>query len=167
MNPDHIPVDAAVLIDANIILYALRGKSEQCRSLIRRCAGGEVNGIITSQVLAEITHWLMLAEACEFGWAGGSNPARRLAEKPERIKVLKRYEQAVTGILATGIRLEPVEKTDFFLMLKVQRESGLLTNDALLIACAERLRVQAVASADKHLEGVPGIVLYSPDDIHE
>ena len=167
MTLDQITQNDIVLIDANIILYALRDKSAQCKRLIRRCVERDVYGVITSHILAEISHRLMIAEAYEYGWISGSNPARRLAEQPERVKVLIRYEQAVKNLLATGIRLERLEKEDFLTMLRVQRDSGLLTNDALLIACAERLRVQAIASADQHLSTVRGIILYSPDDIKE
>lgn len=167
MNLDQIPKNDIVLIDANIILYALRDQSAQCKRLLRRCVERETYGVIASHVLAEVSHRLMIAEAHENGWISGSNPARRLAEQPERVKVLIRYEQAVKSLLATGIRLEQLEKEDFLMMLRVQRETGLLTNDALLIACAERLRVQAVASADQQLSKVRGIILYSPDDIHE
>jgi len=165
MNLDQIPKKDIVLIDANIILYAMRDKSAQCRRLIRRCVERDVYGVITTHILAEISHQLMLAEAYENGWISGSNPARRLAEQPERIKVLIRYEQAIKNLLATGLRLEPLEKEDFLTMLRVQRDSGLLTNDALFIACAERLRVQAIASADRQFSAVRGIILYSPDDL--
>jgi len=167
MNLDRIPKNDIVLIDANIILYALRDKSAQCKHLIRRCVERDVYGIITSHILAEISHRLMLAEAHENGWISGSNPARRLAEQPERVKVLVRYEQAIKNLLAIGIRLEHLEKEDFLIMLRIQRESGLLKNDALFIACAERLRVQAIASADKQLANVKNMILYSPDDIKD
>jgi len=167
MTLDQIPKNDIVLIDANIILYALRDKSAQCKRLIRRCVERDTYGVIISHILAEVTHRLMLAEARENGWISGANPTRRLAEQPERVKLLIRYEQALKNLLAIGIRLEHLEKEDFLAMLRVQRESGLLTNDALLIGCAERLRVQAIASADQQLSNVRGIILYSPDDIKE
>lgn len=167
MTIDRLQKNDIVLIDANIILYALRDKSDQCKRLIRRCVEREIYGLITSHTLAEVSHRLMLAEAHENGWITGANPTRRLAEQPERVKLLIRYEHAVRNLLATGIQLEPVEREDFITMMRVQRESGLLTNDALLIACAERLRVQGIASADKQFSKVRGIILYSPDDINE
>jgi predicted nucleic acid-binding protein len=107
----------------------------------------------------------MLAEACENGWIRGANPARRLAKQPDRVKLLTRYVQAIKNLLATGIRLKHVEKQDFYTMLRVQHETGLLTNDALLVACAERLRVQAYASANQQLVNVQGFLLYLPDDL--
>jgi predicted nucleic acid-binding protein len=167
MNPDHIVQNDIVMIDANIIIYASRDKSVQCRNLIRRCSNSEVQGIMTSHILAEISHRLMLAEALEYNWISGSNPARSLAEQPERAKGLIRYELAVKNLLSVGIHFERLEKEDFLAMLRIQRETGLLTNDALLIACAERLRVQTLASADRQFSVVKNITLYSPDDIRE
>jgi hypothetical protein len=38
---------------------------------------------------------------------------------------------------------------------------------ALLVAVAERLRIQAIASADKVLGAVRGMILYSPDDLEK
>jgi len=66
-----------------------------------------------------------------------------------------------------GVALEPVVREDFLTAISLQRQNGFMTNDALLIACAERLRVQAIASADKDLGSARGVILYSPDDIQE
>ncbi len=79
--------------------------------------------------------------------------------------MLFRYEQAIKSFFATGVRFEPVEKEDFITAMRIQRESGLLTNDALLVAISERLCIQAIASADKTFAQVRGVILYSPDDL--
>jgi hypothetical protein len=86
MNLNQIPKSDIVLIDANIILYALWGKSEQCKRLIRRNAEGEVYAVTTPHIVAEVMHQLMVAEARENGWITGSNPARQLAEQSERVE---------------------------------------------------------------------------------
>ena len=164
---NQVQKDSIVLVDANIILYAIRNKSDQCKDIIRRCAEREVYGVITPHIIAEVMHRLMIAEARENGWIAGANPAKRLSEQPERVKMLFRYEQAVKNLLATGMRCEPVEREDILSSLRVQRESGLLTNDALLVAVSERLRIQAIASADNTFAQVRGVILYSPDDLEE
>jgi predicted nucleic acid-binding protein len=51
--------------------------------------------------------------------------------------------------------------------MSLQRQYGLLTNDALFLAVAIRLRVTAVISADSVFKNIQGIFLYSPDDINE
>ena len=49
--------------------------------------------------------------------------------------------------------------------MNLQRQYGLLTNDALFLAVAMRLRVTAIVSADAVFKDVQGIIHYSPDDL--
>lgn len=43
-----------ILVDANIVLYVLAGKSAQCRRFLERCADSSVEGTVTTVVAAEI-----------------------------------------------------------------------------------------------------------------
>lgn len=165
MNLQDIPQRSLVLIDANIFLYAARNASQQCVELARSVARGEIFGIVASHTLTEIMHRLMVAEARENGWLTRNNPTRQLAEQPEKVIKLFRYEHSLRDLLTGGIRLEPLLREDFLTSLSVQKETGLLTNDSLLIAVARRLAIQAIASADKSFRKISEIVLYSPDDL--
>jgi predicted nucleic acid-binding protein len=49
--------------------------------------------------------------------------------------------------------------------VRIQRETGLLTNDALLLAVARRLNVETVASADRAIARAPGFAVYAPGDV--
>lgn len=165
MNINRIPKQQSVLIDTNILFYANQRSSMQCVEFLKRCASDEISGIIPIQILAEFTHILMLAEARDLGLIKGSNPAKQLSQSPNKVKALYRYEGLIRDLLSIGLRIEPLEQEDFFLAISIQRLYGLLTNDALLIAVAKRLRVTAVASADKVFEDVKEISLYKPGDI--
>jgi predicted nucleic acid-binding protein len=165
MNLDQIVEGDAVIIDANIVLYAIQEASGQCKRLLTRCATEEVRGILPVHVLAEVMHRLMLAEAQDYQWIKGQNPARRLAALPERVKSLSRYESLVRDLLGIGLLLEPMHREDIQAALAISRQAGLLTNDALLVAVGQRLRVLAVASADRQFERVQNVILYSPDDL--
>lgn len=165
MNLNQIPDEKIVLIDANIFLFANQRASEQCITLLSRCADSSVTGCITTHLLAEITHIFMLAEARDAGLITTGNPARQLSEKPELVRRLYIYESLVRDILSMGLRLEPVQREDFITALSIQRQYGLLTNDALLIAAAARMRITHIASADKILTRVKGIQIYAPDDL--
>jgi len=165
MNLSQIPNLDIFLIDANICLYAIRKESVQCENLLNRCAKGEVTGIMPTHVLAETMHQLMIAEARDYQWIKGPNPARQLSELPERVRALTRYEELVRDILGSGIQVEPVVQEDFITAMGIQHRSGLLTNDALLVAVGERLRVTSIVSADKTFSRVQGIIMYAPDDI--
>lgn len=165
MNLTKIPADEFVLLDANILIYALQQQSRQCIELLRRCAEEQVIGYIADNILAEVLHTLMIAEARDNNWIAGANPARQLSEQPKRVMALHRYEGLLRDILNMGLRMESLQREDFISALVVQRQSGLLTNDALLVAMAYRLRIKAIASADQAFKRVQGITVYSPDDL--
>ena len=49
MTLDDIPSGSTILIDANVLIYARRGMSGQCRRLLERCAAHEVIGAFSKQ----------------------------------------------------------------------------------------------------------------------
>lgn len=165
MNLDSLQKGSEVIIDANIFIYAMRQQSKQCKTLLLRCANNELNGFLPVHVLAEIMHKLMISEARDNDWIYGSNPARQLSESPDIAKKLFRYENLIKDLFAINLNIVSLEQEDFLTAMRIQRETGLLTNDALLIAVADRLRIQAIASADKGFGSVRGKILYEPEDV--
>jgi predicted nucleic acid-binding protein len=165
MNLNDIKTGSNVVIDANVFIYALQKSSPQCERLLDRCIDEEIYGIVSLHVLAEVMHRMMIAEARDNNWITGSNPTKRLSEQPDRIRELVRYENKIRDLLAMGLQMEPVIQEDFISAMIVQRQEGLMTNDALLVAVCQRLRVESIASADNKFSKVRGISLFSPDDI--
>lgn len=165
MNLQQIPQQQPVIIDTNIFVYAAQRSSQQCIKLLDKCAKDELYGIIPTHILAELMHVLMLAEAKDIGLIKGAYPAKQLIENPNKVKALNRYESLIRDLLSIGLRLESLQREDFITAMSLQRQYGLLTNDALFLAIATRLRVTAVVSADSIFKNVQGIFLYSPDDI--
>ena len=105
-NPDAIPPGARVMIDANIILYASSQRSQQCVSLMRRCAHGSVVGFITTMVLGELCHGWMMEEARSKGLVTSPNPARQIARSPAIIAQLSAYQQLTTGVIHGALEIE-------------------------------------------------------------
>jgi len=60
---ENLPAGTHLFLDANIFVYAFLGSSSQCRDLLSRCATEQVFGITTLDVVNEVTHRMMLAEA--------------------------------------------------------------------------------------------------------
>ncbi len=165
MNLSEIRAGEWVVIDTNILVYANQQKSAEAVQLLRRCAAREVLGIVPMPMVAELVHTLMLIEARENGWIEKSNPARALAEHPELIRRLSRYETQVREFLGIGLRIEPATTVDISEAMSIQREFGLLTNDALLLAVARRLNCSAIATADKAFESIRGVAVHKPEDL--
>jgi len=154
-----------VVIDTNILVYANQRQSRECLEFLGRCAAGELRGVVPVPMVAELVHALMLIEARENNWVERSNPSRALAGRPDLVRRLSRYESQMREFLGIGLRIEPATAPDVLEAVRIQRETGLLTNDALLLATARRLNIEAVASADKMIARAEGFAVYAPEDV--
>ena len=164
MNLDDIRNGSRIFVDANILIYALRGSSPQCRTFLSRCDSGAIEGWITTSVVAEFSHRRMIQEAQSLGLVG-SNPTRTLAEKPALLRQLNRYPEEVRDLLAGGLQVETVRPEDFHLALEFQQQFGLLTNDSLNLAVARRIVLTDIATADRGFDAAQGFIVYKPSDI--
>jgi predicted nucleic acid-binding protein len=165
MNLEQVLNGSTVFIDANIFIYAVGQKSQQCRQLLRRCASRAVTGKTTTAVIAEVCHRRMLIEARAKGILPAKATPQDLAKKRTMLTRLTDYEQEVRDLLAGEVRVEPVLVEDFPVALVLQKQFGLLTNDSLNLAVAKRLGLTEIATADADFTAAQGFVVYSPDDL--
>jgi predicted nucleic acid-binding protein len=165
MNLDQIEKGQQALLDANIILSASFQKSAQCVSLVERCASGEIKGLIPLHVMTEINHRLMCSEARHH--AGGilANPAKTLAGNPSRVRELEGYRKVIGDLMETAWEIVPLVPSDLISCLDIQAQHGLMTNDALIVAVARRIKCSNIATADKAFQNVPGLILFHPTDL--
>ena len=137
MSLATIPAGTRVLVDANILIYAKRGMSAQCRAFLERCARREVSGVLTTVGVAEFCHRRMMQEAQSRGLSG-SNPAKALSQNPALVRQLIHYRQDMEDLLAGDLTVVAIEATDFAPALELQRLHGLLTNDSLHLTAGRR-----------------------------
>jgi predicted nucleic acid-binding protein len=166
VNPDDIPAGSLCVVDTNVLLYAEQGVSAQAQRLVRRCASGELKATLPQTVWQELAHKLMLAEAMMRGLVSGPNPAARLAAKPDAIRSLSLYRTKVTSLVELGFGFEPCELRDLTeRAFELQERYGLLTNDAVVLAVALRLKADVLVSSDKAFRGVSELEIYYPTDL--
>ena len=166
MNLDDINNGSLCVIDTNVLLYAEQGVSAQAQRLIRRCYKGELTGTLPQTVWQELTHKLMLAEAMMLGKISGNNPARRLSAKPDVIRDLSLYRTKVKALLDLGLGFEPCTLPDLIeTAFQMQEKYGLLTNDAVVLAVALRLKADALVSNDKAFRSVAELPVHYPTDL--
>lgn len=165
MNLTEIKSGEWVVIDTDILVYANQQKCQECIQLLKRCAQQDVRGIVPMPVVADLVHTLMLIEARENNWVEPGTAARTLSDKPDLVRRLSRYENQIREFMGIGLRLEPATPVDVLEAMAFQRELGLFTNDALLLAIARRLNCSAIASATRALMSVKGFVVYQPSEM--
>lgn len=165
MNLSELTENSVVVLDSNIFIYADQLKSKECINLITRIVERELHGVLLAHVLAEVMHVFMIQEAQAKGEMRIASPAKYLSSKPGFVKGLYEYSEKAAKILKFGLQFENSIIQDFLSLPFLQRQYGLLTNDALIVAATQRLGITAIASADKCFSGIYGIQHYMPGDL--
>jgi predicted nucleic acid-binding protein len=166
VNLDDIEAGSLCVIDTNVLLYAEQGVSDEAQRLIRRCATGELIGTLPQIVWQELTHKLMLAEAMMKGLVTGGNPAARLAAKAEAVRGLSLYRAKVQALMDLGLGFEAATLDDLMkVAFRLQEKYGLLTNDAMVLGIAIRLKADALVSHDKAFRSVTELPVHFPTDL--
>jgi predicted nucleic acid-binding protein len=164
MNLDDIPSGSLCVADANVLLYAEQGISEQAQRMLERCVKGDLSVTLPQTVWQELTHKLMLAEALMKNAVNGADV--KLAAKPETVRKLTIYQAKVRALVDLGVGFEPCTRADLTdSVMSLQSKYGLLTNDAMVLAVAMRLKSDALVSSNHAFRPVREIALHSPSDL--
>ena len=92
---NRIPANVPVMLDANIVIYALFSQvsqHESCKKLLERGARGEVQLHLVTNVVADVIHRAMVLELLAQGALQKSADAViHLKKNPEVVQNLTRY----------------------------------------------------------------------------
>ena len=78
------------------------------------------------------------------------------------VQQLSRFRQSVDEILASRIQVLPIAPDLVAAATVVSLQTGLLSNDALIVAVMRANRIGGLASHDSDFDRVPGLVRYAP-----
>lgn len=155
---------SAVFIDANTFVYYFVPHpvlGAACADLIARIERDELNGITSTHVLSEVAHRLMTHEAeTAFGWA--NKAVEKLKLKPALLQKLSKFHEAITKILNSRIQVLTIAPSLILTAATISQQTGLLSNDALIIAVMQANGLTSLASHDADFNRVPGITRYAP-----
>ena len=161
---ENLPAGTHLFLDANIFVYAFLGSSSQCRDLLSRCATEQVFGITTLDVVNEVTHRMMLAEAVGRGVIKRDS-ARDLRGKWREIAKLTDYWPQTAGIFGLNILILMSDEARLHQAQTVRSRHGLLTKDSLIVAAMDQFGIDSLATRDNDFDHVSGITVYKPTDI--
>ena len=165
MTLDAIKPDTSVFIDAPIFIYHFTGTSSECRGLLERCERGDIRGITSVVVLAEVAHRMMTIEAVARGLVSPGNVVKKLREKPEIVSTLRNYQEQVEKIPLMFVEIVPLDLGLLLRSAQLRNRFGLLVNDSLVAASALESNVATIASGDGDFDRVRGLTLFRPSDV--
>jgi predicted nucleic acid-binding protein len=161
---EDLPAGTHVFIDANIFIYAFLDHSHQCRALLGRCATEQVLGITTLEVVNEVTHRMMIAEALGTGVIKRDS-VRDLRGKWGEITKLTEYWAQTSTIFGLNILVLPSDESRLHRAQTIREGHGLLTNDSLIVAAMEEVGIHSLATRDDDFDHISDIKIYKPTDI--
>ena len=165
MTLDRVPPASRILLYSTIFIYHTTGTSLECRALLERCEVGDVAGLTSVVVLAEVAHRLMIIEAVSAGLVKGKDVVRKLRARPDLVRRLHVYQEQVERIPLMGVDVVPIDFGTLLPSADIRRQYGLLVNDSLVVASARGAGIGHLASADADFHRVKEIKLYQPGDL--
>jgi predicted nucleic acid-binding protein len=159
-----LPAGREILIDANVLVYGLLHSSAQCRALLQRCLARDVAGFTTVEILADVCHKIMLAEAFSKGLIARAN-ASSLQGKTTVVTALKVYWQLIDSLPVRSLAVLPYDEFRFRRAHMVRQAHGLMTNDSAIVAAADVFGIPALATNDDDFDAIPWIDVYKPTDL--
>ena len=165
MTLDRVPPASRVFLDSTIFIYHATGASPQCRTLLERCEVGEVAGVTSVVVLAEVAHRLMMIEAVATKLVPGKDVVKKLRARPDLVRRLHVYQEQIERVPLMGVDIVPIEVGTLLRSADIRREYGLLVNDSLVVAAARGAGIGQLASADPDFGRVKDLELYRPGDL--
>ncbi len=160
---DSLASGTDVLVDANILIYALLESSAQCRRFLNRCSNEELLGVTTVEIVNEVCHRLMLAEALRAGLVSSAQ-AKLLRTKRAAIPALFEYWTKTQRIFQFGLLVIGLDEARIRPAHEMRTRHALLTNDSLIVAGADEYGISNLASNDGDFDDIPWLTIYKPMD---
>lgn len=159
-----LPSGARVFIDANIFIYHFTQvpQTASCTAFLQRVETGDLLGVTSIVVLAEVAHRLMILEAIRTFGFSSRTAVKSLKDSPTLVRQLFHYKEATERIPSFNITVEPVTFAHLQTAQELSALHGLLTNDSLIVAVAQSLALVDIASNDSDLTIVPGLTIWRP-----
>jgi predicted nucleic acid-binding protein len=88
--------------------------------------------------------------------------ANRLRRHPAEVRRLTAFRQAIERITQSRVQVLPVTVALVETAAAISQQTGLLINDALIVAVMQANGLSKVASHDADFDRVPGLTRYAP-----
>jgi predicted nucleic acid-binding protein len=153
----------SVFIDAIILVYHFGPHpilGPACNDLIRRVENQSLIGYTSTAVLSDVAHQLMTFEAAVlFGWT--SKVVAHLRQDPCAVMQLSKFHQSIAEVPRLGIRILTIPEALVESAAQLSRQTGLLSDDAFLVALMRLHGIANLASADTDFDRA-GLTRYAP-----
>lgn len=154
-----------IFVDATILAIQMTRRddlAQACDDFLRRILRDEIQAFTSAIVVAEVTHRVMVAEAIQETGIGPRDIVTHLKTHPDLVTTLTRHLDVASEVYRLGISIEPVTRVDLHRSKAIRRQYGLMTNDSLVVACMQGLKLTNLATNDSDFERVNIVQVWKP-----
>lgn len=165
-----LPSGSKVFVDTNIFDLHFRLQSLSCSVFMQRIVDKEIEAYVNTQVLSDLLHKLMLAEA----YSKQIIPKRMASQLKRRLQAdravaaqLTEYQMQFEAVLDTGLKVLPLSKR-LLKETKFERLTySLMTGDSLHLGCMNRhaAPLRNLVTYDADFAHIPGLTVWEPTDV--
>jgi predicted nucleic acid-binding protein len=170
--PDLItlPEGTSVFVDTIIFDLHFRNKSATCTTFIERITRGEISAYVNTQVLSDLLHKLMLAEAVLKGFI----PERKAQYLRNKLKTdrtitgnLSDYQMQFESTLSIGLKIFNVTGKLLKDSKKERLTYGLMVGDSLHLCNMNRCStpIHDIVTYDGDFAHITGLSVWRPMDV--
>lgn len=155
----------SLFLDANTLVYHFEPHATfgpYCTQVLARIENQELQGFISTHILTEVAHRLMMVEASRLPGLSIQGVKKHLQQHPATVKKLTRFRTSIEEILQGRLQVLTIPTSFIVEAAKVSQQTGLLSNDALLVAVMQAHGLTRLAGNDADFDSVPGITRYAP-----
>jgi predicted nucleic acid-binding protein len=154
-----------IFLDANTLVYHFASHQvfgPAANHLMTRIENQQLGSYISTHVLTETAHRLMMIEAANLPAWKPTKVKLRLQQQPSILRTLTRFRGAVETVLQSRIQTLAIAPALVLSAAGISQQFGLLSNDALLVAVMQAHGLTKLASLDGDFDRIPGVVRYAP-----
>ncbi len=170
-----LPSGTSVFVDTNIFDLHFQGRSQACTDFLERIANDEIDAYVNTQVLSDLLHKLMTAEAyqkrCTKHRSAGELKGYLKNNRGNAIP-LGNYQTQFENILTLGLKVLPIDEK-LLIETKIERTKYyLMTGYSLHLGCMNRRTMKRrkvplhdIVTYDADFAHISGLTVWEPTDV--
>lgn len=165
-NIDCIPAGISIIIDTNIIIYAVLAHpvfGQLCRKFLKRIEAGEIIGYLPTVVMNEVVHKFVISELIERKVKKSTTEVlHRLKNDHEIIRTLQKTWIDIEYLYSFNCLIVSEKPDTFKESLFFIKEHQLMAKDAYIVAFAQSYNLSHIASNDRDFRRIPWLSVWHP-----
>lgn len=157
--------DSLVCVDANILAYHFNktaGLSEVSSAFLERGFRDEITIVTSPQVVSDVIHRSMLAEAEKEFQPESKNLANYLKTHPHIVRQLKDNLDIPSLLARLKVNILPLTHVHLHAAKRFRQEYGIMANDSLILGLMRVEKIRHLATNDRDFRQVKGIMVWEP-----